>query len=122
MFTLPRRMSRRYTSRVATMRTDPDFWITAWDAGAEELFGWTADEAIGRPAWEVVPGDGNRLERMQSLRSPGEWQGVLVTVDKRKRLVAVESDVKAERVEGRIVGYVGVHRELASPDIYQTAK
>ena len=108
----------RHTSRVATIRTDVEFWITGWDAGAEELFGWTAEEVIGRPAWEVVPGDGNRMARIQALRSPGDWHGVLVTVDKRKRFVAVESDVTAERVDGRIVGYVGVHHELAEPDIY----
>ncbi|WP_375459510.1 PAS domain S-box protein [uncultured Enterovirga sp.] len=34
----------------AIFTTDPEDRITAWYAGAEAVFGWTADEVIGQPA------------------------------------------------------------------------
>ena len=34
----------------AIFTTDPGGVITGWSAGAEAIFGWTSDEAVGRPA------------------------------------------------------------------------
>ena len=31
--------------------------ITTWNAGAERIFGYTADEAIGRPVTMLIPAD-----------------------------------------------------------------
>ncbi|MEV4510141.1 ATP-binding protein [Dactylosporangium sp. NPDC049525] len=42
----------------AIIGSTPDGVITAWNAGAERLFGWTADEAIGRHAFIVTDGGG----------------------------------------------------------------
>jgi PAS domain S-box-containing protein len=38
----------------AVFAFDQDLRITLWNHGAEELYGWSAAEAIGRPAGEVV--------------------------------------------------------------------
>jgi PAS domain S-box-containing protein len=38
----------------AVFAFDHDLKITMWNRGAEELYGWSAAEAIGRPAGEVV--------------------------------------------------------------------
>jgi len=40
-------------SPLACVQLDPEFRITAWWQGAERLFGWTADEAIGRTVTEL---------------------------------------------------------------------
>ena len=39
---------------VAVIVTDLDLIVRTWNAGAERLYGWTAEEAIGRPVSETV--------------------------------------------------------------------
>ena len=39
--------------------------IMSWNAGAEKLFGFTADEAIGRPITIIIPED--RLHEEESI-------------------------------------------------------
>ena len=39
----------------ATVRTDQTGRITSWDAGAEKLFGHSAESAIGRPVDLIIP-------------------------------------------------------------------
>lgn len=43
-----------YDSSDAVVALDANFIITGWGHGAERLYGWTADEAIGRRAREVI--------------------------------------------------------------------
>jgi PAS domain S-box-containing protein len=55
------RRAEAYTARVletahdAFMSIDADGAITAWNSAAERLFGWTAEEAIGRHVRMTVP-------------------------------------------------------------------
>jgi PAS domain S-box-containing protein len=50
----------------AVLATDADYRITYWNPAAEEMFGWTAEEAIGRVTGElfqtVVPNSSRELE------------------------------------------------------------
>ena len=39
----------------AIMAVDPDDRVTVWSGGAERMFGWTADEVVGRPLPIVPP-------------------------------------------------------------------
>jgi PAS domain-containing protein len=39
----------------AVLATDRDFVVTAWNQGAERMFGWTAGDALGRVAFDLVP-------------------------------------------------------------------
>ena len=45
------------SSRDAIAAMTLDGTITIWNAGAERLYGYTADEAIGQPVWFLVPPD-----------------------------------------------------------------
>ncbi len=59
--------------------------ITSWNKGAEKLYGYTADEALGQPASIIVPP--SRLDEYSSTMSRlqrGEKIGILETVRKRK--------------------------------------
>ncbi len=45
------------TRRVAIIRKDLEGVITGWSKGAERLFGYAADEVVGRPLLLLIPPD-----------------------------------------------------------------
>jgi diguanylate cyclase (GGDEF)-like protein/PAS domain S-box-containing protein len=54
--------------------------VISWNRGAETLYGWRREEAIGRPARDlVVPDDARAAERLASrVAAEGRWDGELV--------------------------------------------
>ena len=63
----------------AILRT-PEGAILHWSAGCERLFGFPADEALGRTAHELLGTrfpDGGRRSLVEELHRTGEWQGEL---------------------------------------------
>ena len=59
---------------------DMDGRITYWNRGAEDLFGWTADEALGRVAHELLQTVWPEpfADIAARLLRTGRWQGELV--------------------------------------------
>lgn len=100
----------------AVIATDADeFRVTAWNRGAERLYGFTAREALGRPARELASTAGYEVELemerelVETGRTRMEFRGNRkdgspVDVE----LIAVA--VKDER--GEINGYLGIHRDI----------
>jgi two-component system, cell cycle sensor histidine kinase and response regulator CckA len=66
-------------ARDAICVTDLAHTVTYWNASAEQLYGWTAAEAIGRDLRGLLfPDDpGAYDEPSKKLRMAGEWQGEL---------------------------------------------
>ncbi|MBO9714227.1 PAS domain-containing protein [Sphingomonas sp.] len=58
---------------------DMDGIVTGWNRGAETLYGWTREEAIGRPAIEVLAPTQPELkaELDRQMRTTGRWEGEL---------------------------------------------
>jgi PAS domain S-box-containing protein len=65
----------------AVIATDEHLVLTAWNAGAERLYGWSADEVLGRPSDEVlgtrIP-KSSREDALRVLAEGGEWRGEVV--------------------------------------------
>jgi PAS domain S-box-containing protein len=82
--------------------------ITSWNSGAERVFGYTADEAIGQPISIVVPQDRQDEERAILTRiRRGERIDHFETVRQRKHgsLIVVSLTVSpVKNAEGKIVG------------------
>jgi len=62
---------------VAVIVTDPDRRVVSWSAGAERLYEWTAEEAIGRDRSEFEAPEAARSSgaALAALRDDGRWEG-----------------------------------------------
>ena len=82
--------------------------ITSWNAGAERIFGYTADEAIGQPITIVIPQNRQDEERTILTRiRRGEHINHFETIRQRKHgsLIVVSLTVSpVKNSEGKIVG------------------
>lgn len=67
--------------------------ITYWNRGAEDLYGWTKEDALGRIPYELLQTDfPEPLESiLEQLQREGRWQGELVHSDKSGRRLTVLS-------------------------------
>ena len=66
--------------------------ITVWNSGAERLYGWSANEAIGRPMEELIFAESNdRKALLKQLISSGEFHGEIKHRAKDGREVIVDS-------------------------------
>lgn len=66
-------------------------YITYWNKGAERLYGWTAEEAIGRRAIELLyDGETPQWQEMhRTVLTTGEWSGELHQLNKQGQEVIV---------------------------------
>ncbi|MGC1592043.1 MAG: PAS domain S-box protein [Pseudolabrys sp.] len=90
--------------------------IANWNRGAERIFGYTSDEAIGQPITIVIPTDRQSEERKILMRiRRGERIDHFETVRQRKdgSLVIVSLTVSPVRnAEGQIVGASKIARDI----------
>jgi PAS domain S-box-containing protein len=90
--------------------------ITSWNRGAERIFGYTAEEAIGRPITIVIPQD--RLDEERTILARirrGEHIDHFETVRRRKQgsLIAISLSVSPVKdTDGTIVGASKIARDI----------
>ena len=93
-----------------------DGLIISWNKGAERVFGYTAEEAIGQPITIVIPEDRHDEERQILTRiRRGERINHYETVRRRKHgsLIAVSLTVSPVKdAEGKIVGASKIARDI----------
>lgn len=87
----------------AILVRDLDHSITYWNKSAETLYGWTAEEAMGRKVSELLYPDDEEFEkRNDKVLADGEWAGEIQQVTKAGEEVTVEGRWTLVRdVEGR---------------------
>jgi PAS domain S-box-containing protein len=90
--------------------------ITSWNKGAERIFGYTAEEASGRPITIIIPQDRQDEERMILTRiRRGERIDHFETVRQRKHgsFITVSLTISpVKNVEGKIVGASKIARDI----------
>jgi PAS domain S-box-containing protein len=102
----------------AVIAIDLDGVITHWSAGAERLYGWTGEEAIGHPALDLLVETCDRqraVENMESVRRTGGWEGEFDV--RRKGGGSVLSYVRGTVIKddaGRSVGILGLSMDVSA--------
>lgn len=93
-----------------------DGTITSWNGGAERIFGYTAEEAIGRPITILIPENRQSEEREILTRiRRGERIDHFETVRQRKNgsLIVVSLTISpVKNAEGEIVGASKIARDI----------
>jgi len=101
----------------AVIATDVQARILYWNRGAERLYGWSADEVLGRNAAEVIVAPKlmeRGLEIIALLREGQSWTGEfpVLRCDGTEIPVLV-TDSPIRDVDGRLVGIIGVSVDLS---------
>ncbi len=100
----------------AIIATNLDFHITSWNHGAETLFGWRADEVMGRRLRDLL-----RVQYVHAppdvvvahLHTQGHWRGETIQYHKDGTPRYIMSSVSLLKdADGNIVGTVGVSRNI----------
>lgn len=80
-------------SHDAIVTMDSSRHITGWNRGAEEMYGWTENEAMGKIAHELLRASGPMLNTQieEILHREGRWDGELNHQARDGRRVVVES-------------------------------
>lgn len=99
----------------AIVACDAHRHITAWNGGAERMFGWTAEDMIGQ---SPVPigldvGSEQRTELRRRLTELGSWRGEATIERKDGSSLSIDATAVAIRdAQGELTGYLGIHRDI----------
>jgi PAS domain S-box-containing protein len=105
------------TTEDAIVALDADWFVTVWNKGAERMYGWTADEVVGRHTLEVARlgmSDEERAEARRAVAEHGRRRNEVVAYRKDGTPISVEAiTVALRRADGQITGYLGIHRDIS---------
>jgi PAS domain S-box-containing protein len=101
----------------AVIAVDGDFHITVWNRAAETLYGWTAEEVIGRVSTEIVRSTMTTVERekvLQQLAKVGEYRSELIHYgkDDSAPLYVEANTISFRDKDGKFTGLLSVNRDI----------
>lgn len=96
--------------------TNEGFIIKYWNAAAERVFGWRAEEVIGKPSSDVlrtVFSEGGREESIREINETGTWKGEVIQFTKDDRPVNIDANIMMIRNnKGEVAGFVSANRDI----------
>lgn len=104
----------------AVISTSMDNTILSWNKAAEKVYGWKAEEVMGKKLTEVIPtrvmGAGsdptNFVKQQYIVR--GHWQNELEQISRDGRRLTILSSVSLIRSGGKVHGMVTVNHDITS--------
>lgn len=102
----------------AVISTDVGFNIRTWNPAAEAIYGWKAEEVIGKPAGEILQGEYPHITRQaiySQLQAAGVWRGEGKQRHKDGSWVHMMASTSyVYDREGHHIGVVSVNRDVTA--------
>jgi PAS domain S-box-containing protein len=100
----------------AVIITDKNFIINYWNPAAEEIYGWNANEVLGKDVKKVLQTkyiENGSKEKMQELLNEGSYEDNVVQLTKKNFPLFISSKVVTIKDDhGNINGYVSINRDM----------
>jgi PAS domain S-box-containing protein len=99
----------------AVIVTDADGVVVYWNAAAEELYGWSAEEAVGRPIVELAvpqPYQQTGVDILGSLEKGRSWTGSFPALRKDGSTFPALVTGSGIYRDGEVVGLVGISTNI----------
>jgi PAS domain S-box-containing protein len=101
----------------AIFLTDPEDRITDWLSGAQTVFGWTAEEAVGQPASILFTPEDREIDRprqeIDTARRKGTAPNVRWHLRKDGSRVFIDGKVTALRhLNGELIGFLKIGQDV----------
>ena len=100
----------------AIVASDAQYRLTAWNAAAESLYGWKAEQVLGQLGLDITQTEYPDMDKAEMLRIIAEidrWRGEVTQARKDGTRIPVEISSMVLRDEsGQITGYVSVNRDI----------
>jgi PAS domain S-box-containing protein/putative nucleotidyltransferase with HDIG domain len=100
----------------AIVATDGQYRITAWNAAAESLYGWKAEEILGRTGFEITRPEWPGVDSESMIRriaEMGSWRGEATHARKDGTRFPVElSSLVQHDNNGNITGYISINHDI----------
>ena len=97
---------------------DEENRIVMWNKGAEELYGWKAEEVVGKPVTVIVPNDPRAQREIEQISEEVKrkgfirnWQTERITRDGRRVLINLTRTAIFDR-EGKYIGSSVIARDI----------
>src|SRR2546425_11501163 len=97
----------------AIIGRDRDSVITFWNHGAQDMYGWTATEAVGKVSHELLQSSASGTDIDALLRSLDRWQGEGTHAPPHGTRMLVESSHVVHRAQnGDVLGILEINRDI----------
>lgn len=100
----------------AVIATDTEGKITYWNKAAEEMYGWSKPEILGKNVLRITPSQKSRKQGenvMKTLRQGKTWSGELMVQRKDgTEFPALVTDSPLYNESGKFIGVIGVSSDI----------
>ena len=106
------------SSEDAIMSSTPEGIILSWNRGAERLYGYRAEEVVGKPVSILAPGDQRAslksiADRLQRGESVGQFEGVGLTKEAKRVDISI-SACPIRNTDGQITARAAIMRDITT--------